>query len=118
MRKVWILAAAVLLLPLLTACGGAADITGNWQADDGTGMKVIHSNGVCSGMYYVGPGQPLDIGGPMTCSFSTQKGGDGRYSLVVTQSMNQQTLRVSFNGNNEAEIYSSVGDHLFTMTRQ
>lgn len=80
-------------------------------------MKVISSNGFGSGMYYF-RGEPLDIGGPMTCSLSSKKGSDGRYALVVTQSMNQQTLKVSFNGNDEATIYDSSGDRLFTMTRE
>ena len=109
---------AVLLMFGLTGCGGAPSLVGNWQADDGTGMKVITSGGRCSGMYYLGPGDPLDIGGGMSCSMSSKKDSNGHYSLVVSQPPNQQTLTVSFNGNDEATIYDSSGDRLFAMTRQ
>ncbi len=37
--------AAGLLLVGITVCGGPADITGSWRADDRTGMKVIRSDG-------------------------------------------------------------------------
>lgn len=117
MKRVGTIFAAILVLLVLTACGGSPSLVGNWHADDGTGMKVISSNGACSGMYY-SRGEPLDIGGPMSCSISSKKGSDGRYSLVVTQSPNQQTLKVSFDGNDEATVYDSSGDRLFTMERQ
>lgn len=106
-----------LVLLCLTACGGPPSLAGNWQADDGTGMKVINSSGACSGMYYSG-GEPLDIGGPMSCSLSSEEGSNGRYSLVVTQSMNQAIMSVSFNGDDEATVYDSFGNRLFSMTRQ
>ncbi len=81
-------------------------------------MKVITSDGRCSGMYYLGPREPLDIGGGMSCSMSSNEDSNGRYSLVVSQPPNQQTLRVSFNGDDEATIYDSSGNRLFSMTRQ
>ena len=102
---------------LLTACGGPPSLVGNWRADDGSGTKVVMSNGGCSGMYY-NQGQPLDIGGPMSCSFSTNKSSNGRYALVVTQSMNQTTQYIEFDGKNKAKVYDSAGNLLFTMTRQ
>jgi hypothetical protein len=101
----------------LSACGGTPSLVGNWRADDGTGMKVIMSNGMCSGMYY-SRGEPLDIGGGMRCSMSSKKGSNGRYSLVVTQPPNEATFYVAFDGNEEATVYDSAGIRLFTMTRQ
>lgn len=118
MRNVWAIVAAVLLVLGLAGCGGSPSLVGNWRADDGTGMKVISSDGRCSGMYYTGPGEPLDIGGGMSCSLSSKKGSDGRYSLVVSQPPNQETLMVSFNGNDDATVYDSSGTRLFSMTRQ
>jgi len=116
--------AAVLLVFALSGCGGsgAPTLVGNWRADDGTGTKVITSDGRCSGMYY-SRGEPLDIGGGMGCSLSSKKGSDGRYSLVVTQPLigdplNQETLKVSFDGDDEVTIYDSSGVRLFSMTRQ
>jgi hypothetical protein len=124
MRTPGTIIAAVLLLCGLSACGGGTpSLVGNWRADDGTGTKVITSDGRCSGMFYLGPGEPLDIGGGMGCSLSTKKGSDGRYSLVVWQPLigeplNQETLKVSFDGDDKATIYDSSGDRLFSMTRQ
>lgn len=112
------IAASITLTLLLSACGGPPSLAGQWRADDGTGVKIINSSGACSGMFYNGPGDPLDIGGPMSCSLSSKKGSDGRYSLVVTQSMNQQTLKVAFDGDDEATIYDPSGTRLFSMTRQ
>lgn len=109
--------ATVFIVLTLAACGGTPSLVGNWQADDGSGMKVISSSGACSGMFY-SHGEPLDIGGPMSCSMGSKKDGQGRYSLVVTQSMNQETLKVSFRGKDEAIVYDSSGDRIFTMTRQ
>lgn len=86
------------------------------MVDDGTGMKVITSNGACSGIYYSG-GEPLDIGGPMSCSLGSEKDANGRYSLVVTQTPNQQTLKLSFTGDEEVAVYSA-GDPPITMTRR
>lgn len=117
MKKLTAISAAVLFMFGLTGCGGTPSLVGNWQADDGTGMKVITSDGRCSSMYYSG-GEPLDIGGGMSCSMSSNEDSNGRYSLVVSQPPNQQTLRVSFNGNDEATIYDSSGNRLFSMTRQ
>lgn len=109
----------LIALCFLVACGGGGrpDLTGNWKADDGSGLKVIRSNGACSGMYYNGS-QPLDIGGGMSCSLSSKKGSDGRYSLVVSQPPNEETLEVAFNGNDQATIYDTAGKRLFSMTRQ
>lgn len=117
MKKISFLFATVLALLVLTACGGPPSLVGNWSADDGTGTKVVMSNGMCSGMYY-NRGEPLDIGGPMSCSFSTNKSSNGRYALVVTQSMNQTTQYVQFDGKNKARVYDSSGNLLFMMTRQ
>lgn len=101
----------------LSACGGPPSLVGNWRADDGTGTKVIMENGLCSGMYY-SQGDPLDIGGGMRCSMSSEKGSNGRYALVVTQPPNEATFYISFDGDDEATVYDSAGNRLFTMVRQ
>lgn len=116
MKRIAMLLAILLVLPL-TACGGPPSLIGNWVADDGSGMKVIDSSGLCSGMYYV-RGQPLDIGGPMRCSMGSKKDGRGRYSLVVTQPPNEETLHLAFKGNDTVMVYDGNGDLLFTMKRQ
>jgi hypothetical protein len=118
MKRMLNIGIAAIVLLSLTACGGPPSLVGNWLADDGTGMKVIASDGRCSGMYYTGPGQPLDIGGGMRCSLSSKKDNRGRYSLVVSQPPNQQTLRVAFDGDDKATVYNSSGTLLFSMTRQ
>ncbi|MGJ3191246.1 hypothetical protein [Paenarthrobacter sp. FR1] len=101
----------------ISGCGAAAPtLTGNWKADDGSGTKVIMSDGRCKGMYYSG-GRPLDIGGGMTCSLSEKKGSNGRYSLVVSQPPNQASFQVEFIGENSATVYSG-SNKLFTMARQ
>ncbi|MBT8162561.1 MULTISPECIES: hypothetical protein [Arthrobacter] len=109
--------AGVVIASSVAACGAAPSLAGNWKADDGTGMKVISSNGACSGMYYNGS-TPLDIGGGMSCSLSDKKGSDGRYSLVVSQPPNQASYEVEFNGNDTATVYSSSGSRLYSMARQ
>lgn len=48
----------------------------------------------------------------------SEERSDGSYSLVVPQPPNQQTLRISFDGNDEATIHDSAGNRLFSMTRQ
>ena len=93
------------------------DLVGNWQADDRTGMKVIRPNGACSGMYY-SHGRPLDIGGGMSCSLSSNEGSNGRYTLVVSQPPNQATFAVAFDGNDSATVYDAAGTRLFSMDRR
>ncbi len=117
MKKLLSVTIAIVLALTLSACGGPPSLTGNWMADDGSGTKVIMADGRCSGMYY-SQGEPLDIGGGMSCSMSSKKGENGRYSLVVTQPPNKTTLYVSFDGDDEATVYDSSGDRLFSMTRQ
>lgn len=113
------LLSAVLCTVLTVAGCGATenDIVGNWQADDGSGTKTITEDGQCTGMYYNG-GEPLDIGGVTTCSFSDQPGSTGTHTMVVTQPPNQQTLRLKFLDSDSVEIYDGSEDLLFTMTRQ
>ncbi|WP_458115970.1 hypothetical protein [Arthrobacter sp. D2-10] len=104
------------LIASLTACGGAPDLTGNWSADDGTGVKVITEGGACQGMFYSG-GEPLDIGGGMSCSLSDEEGPNGRYSLVVSQPPNQASYQVEFNGNDQVTVYDQSGSLLYSMER-
>lgn len=116
-RRLILAGAGIVIAAAISACGSAPTLTGNWKADDGTGLKVITSNGSCQGMYYNGT-KPLDIGGPMACSFSDKKGSDGRYSLVVSQPPNQASFEVEFSGNDSATVYSSSGSRLYSMARQ
>lgn len=117
MNKLRAIGAAFLLLFALTACGGAPSLVGNWEADDGTGVKVIRSNGACSGMMYFRPGYPTDIGSGMSCSLSSKKDSNDRYTLVVSDSLQQVTLKIAFDGDDTARVYSSSGDLLLTMSR-
>lgn len=119
MNRIGTIVASLLPLLVLTACvgGRAPSLVGNWEADDGTGIKVVRSNGACSGLMYFGPGNPTDIGSGMSCSMSSKKDNDDRYSLVVSDSLQQVTLKVAFDGDDTARIYSSSGDLLLTMTR-
>ena len=94
----------------------ADDIVGNWQPSDGSNMKTILENGACSGMFYSGS-QPLDIGGPMTCSFSENKDSGGWHTMVVSQPPNQKTIRLKFTDANTVEVADNAGNSLFTMTR-
>lgn len=123
-RPVWArsLSAGVLaagILVVLAGCGSSApDPTGVWAASDGSATKTIGSNGACTGMYY-NAGQPLDIGGPQTCTFSTQKASDGTYTVVVAQPPNQATYRVSFTGKNTMRLLDpGTGSIIVTLTRQ
>ena len=116
MKRFWSVLLFVAAVTTLTACGGTPSIVGNWRADDGTGTKVITSNGACSGMFY-NQGEPLDIGGPMSCSMSESKSSNGRYAMVVTQFMNQTTQYIEFDGSDTAKVYDSAGNLLFTLTR-
>lgn len=111
------LVASGLLGAVLSGCAGSPpSLAGNWKADDGTATKVIMSDGRCKGMYYSG-GEPLDIGGGMTCSLSDKKASNDRYSLVVSQPPNQASFQVEFSGSDSATVYSG-STKLFTMTRQ
>lgn len=117
MRSVTKLGAIAAIALSLAACSsGPPDMAGNWKANDGSPMKVISSNGPCTGMYY-NAGKPLDIGGGMSCSLSQKKDSSGRYSLVVTQPPNQATYAVSFDGNDKATVYDG-STPIYTMTRQ
>lgn len=103
---------------LLTACSsGPPSPVGVWSAGDGTGVKQIAENGLCTDMYYMGPGETLDIGGPMTCTFGTEKDDNDRYLLVVKQSMNTAQFRVAFDGDSTMKLYSG-GTEVAVLTRQ
>ena len=67
-------------------------------------------------MYY-NQGQPLDIGGGMQCMLG-EKSEDGTYALVVSQPPNEQTYRVTFEGNDTAIVSSSTGQPIVTLERQ
>lgn len=100
----------------LSGCSGSGDdIVGNWQADDGS-VKTISESGACTGMYY-NQGQPLDIGGSMSCSFSKDAGANGRHTLVVVQGPNRETLEVEFKGADTVVLYDGSGNRLAKLTR-
>ena len=119
MKPLWSVLIALAALMTLVACGGTPTLVGNWRADDGTGTKVIMSDGSCPGMYYDITGTEINYGGSITCSMSDSKDSRGWYTLIVRQIMlDQQTLYVEFEGNNTAKVYDRAGNLLFTMKRQ
>ena len=88
-RLAGFVAAVALSLVALTGCSGSGGVVGVWIAPDGS-SAFINEDGSCSGMYY-NNGQPLDIGGPMTCAYSGS-------TLVVSQPPNQISYSVDFSG--------------------
>lgn len=99
----------------LAGCGSDPSLVGVWQGDDGTGLKTVESDGRCSGMYY-NAGEPLDIGGGMTCQLG-EKRDDGSYLLVVSQPPNERTYSVSFVDDDTAVLSDSSGT-VVTLSRQ
>jgi hypothetical protein len=93
-----------------------SSLAGVWSASDGTSPKIISDDGQCSGMYYDGS-SPLDIGGPMSCTFA-QNQSDGYYLLVVRQSPNQASYEVRFSDDNTMTMYTTAGAKIVTLTRQ
>lgn len=92
----------------------APGIVGIWEGDDGSGIKMINADGSCSGMYYNGR-SPLDIGGPMTCVLGL-KSGNGNFTMLVRQSPNEHTYRVTFDG--DLMTLSDSNGVLVNLTRQ
>lgn len=90
---------------------------GTWRASDGTGTKTFGGNGgQCSGLYYHG-GEPLDIGGPMTCAISGKPDERNRYDLQVAQGPNRTTLKIAFDSDDHATVYGPNGEPLVELTR-
>lgn len=88
-----------------------------WSPSDGSGIKTLGAAGGCSGMYYNG-GQPLDIGGGMTCALSEDANDDGTYTMLVRQPPNERTYRVSFPDDDTMVLLDSAGSEIVTLTRQ
>lgn len=109
--------AAMVLAVSMSACSSTPSLVGNWSPDDGSGVKVVTAEGPCQGMYYNG-GKPLDIGGGMSCSVASEKGSDGRYSLVVSQPPNQASYSLDFTSKDAVTVYDSSGTAIYSMTRQ
>lgn len=65
-------------------------------------------------MYYNGT-EPLDIGGPETCTLSTSA-TNGVYKLVVQQPPNSVTYDATFTGDT-VDLASESGQHIVTLTR-
>lgn len=96
---------------------GSRAIVGTWTASDGTGTKTFNSDGgSCDGFFYSN-GEPLDIGGPMTCSISSKPDAQGRYTLVVTQSPNRASYRVEFTDTDHASVFDASGSKLYELER-
>ncbi len=91
MRKIRVVRASLLLgvALVLSACGSGTSPVGVWIAPDGSKAFIL-DNGMCSGMYY-NNGEPLDIGGGMTCAYSGN-------TLVVSQPPNQISYKVLYSG--------------------
>ncbi|MEV6560257.1 hypothetical protein AB0M22_31375 [Nocardia sp. NPDC051756] len=95
----------------------ASAMVGTWSASDGTGTKTFNgSGGSCDGLYYH-QGKPLDIGGPSTCVLSGKPDATGRYTLVVTQSVNRASYKVEFTSADHALVYDSAGTRLYELER-
>lgn len=91
-------------------------MAGTWRASDGSGSKVFSSSGTCRGFFYNG-GEPLDIGGPMTCTLDTTPDAQGRYGLTVVQSPNEANYKVGFDSGNQITVYTTGGKQLYRLTR-
>jgi hypothetical protein len=91
-------------------------LAGIWSASDGSKTKTITDQGQCSGMYYNGT-SPLDIGGPMSCTFS-QSQSNGYYLLVVRQPPNQASYEVKFSDDNTMIMFTGAGVKIVTLLRQ
>lgn len=100
-------------------CAGGSeqtdDIVGNWLAEDGS-VKTIDGTGACTGMYFDN-GRPLDIGGPMRCTFSEETGENDRHVMVVTQGSNQQTLRLEFLAPDAVMVFDGYGRRIAKLAR-
>ena len=92
-------------------------LVGNWQPSDKSDTKSFTSNGgACEGFFY-NQGAVLDIGGPMTCSISSQPDTNGRYTLQVTQKPNRASYKIAFDSSDQATVYSSSGVEMYRVTR-
>ncbi|MEZ0340101.1 hypothetical protein ACAG25_08985 [Mycobacterium sp. pV006] len=98
--------------------GTSDSLYGAWEPSDGTSTKTFNEDGRCRGFYYVSStGEPLDIGGAMTCQLSSKPDSSGRYRLSVTQGPNSATYLVEFNGADAATVYSKSGKQLYQLSR-
>jgi len=99
------------------AGSGPEEFAGTWSTGSGSDVKTFSQNGgPCKGFYY-NAGEPLDIGGPMTCTISSKPDAQGRYSLRVVQSPNEATYRISFDAADHATVYGSDGGVLYELSR-
>ncbi|MEU0162242.1 hypothetical protein ABZ154_26255 [Streptomyces sp. NPDC006261] len=128
-NKVWTALGAIALLGLITGlfiwagggdssddATGSPPLAGSWTSSDDTGIKTFGDDGQCTGFYY-NNGKPLDIGGPMRCSLSTQPDEAGQHTLTVVQSPNEAAYKVRFDGTDHALVYSSTGRKLYELNR-
>ncbi|MGW5924219.1 hypothetical protein ACWFPY_34945 [Nocardia fluminea] len=94
---------------------GTEAMAGTWKASDGTGTKTFGSDGGrCDGFFYSN-GEPLDIGGPMTCTISSKPDAKGLYTLIVTQGPNRAEYLVEFTDPEHATVFDSSGTELYDL---
>lgn len=105
------------LVALVSGCSSAPSIVGVWEGSDGTPLKTIDESGRCEGMYY-NQGEPLDIGGPMTCALGSEADDAGFYMLVVSQGPNTATYAVAFSDSDTAVLRETDGTEIVTLERR
>lgn len=103
-KSALVFASMAALTFVLTSCSAEPDVVGIWTSPDGS-SAFINEDGSCGGMYY-NNGQPLDIGGPMTCVFSNG-------TLLVSQPPNQVSYDVKVS-EDEMSFTSGGVDVVFT----
>lgn len=113
--RAFVAATAFVCVAAAGCSSGPPEFAGVWASSDGTPDKVISADGRCTGMYYTN-GQPLDIGGPMSCTFG-QEQADGSFPLVVQQPPNQTTYTVTFRDEDTMEMQQN-GQPVVVLTRR
>lgn len=99
-------------------CSSGPSIVGVWEGSDGTPLKIIDESGLCEGMYY-NQGEPLDIGGPMTCALGSDADDSGYYTLVVLKDPTQPpTPLTSLTDSETAVLMDSGGTEIVTLERR
>lgn len=109
-HRVTIAVVAAGLATMLGGCSTTFSLDGQWKASDGS-IKTYSSSGSCHGWV------SIDIGGPQSCSLSSNKDAAGRYTLTVSQPPNERTLGIEDQGDGRIRAYDG-GLLLWTLTKQ